>query len=123
MCGAQAAACGMGPWRGCSKRAELCKAKSQRQSGALASCTGLSWMGNEGSGSSWCSEGLHVIAREETCLLAQDAFTPSIRVPPCDVDEGPRLEGELVVLLPCVRVEGQHCAKKGREAMEQSGDS
>lgn len=91
----------------CAKQ-QLCKAKSQRQSG---------------SGSSWCSEGLHVIAREETCLLAQDAFTPSIRVPPCDIDEGPRLEGKLVVLLPCVRVEGQHCAKRGREVMEQSGDS
>lgn len=62
-----------------------------------------------------CSERLHVIAREETCFLAHDAFTPSIRVPPCDIDEGPRLKGELVVLLPCVRIESHHCAKRERE--------
>lgn len=91
-----------------AKGAELCKAKSQRQSGALTSWTQLSWVGDEGSGSCWCSEGLYIIAREETCFLAHDAFTPSIRVPPCDIDEGTRLKGELVVLLSCVRVDGQH---------------
>lgn len=64
------------------------------------------------------SEGLHVIAGEEARFLAPDALVPAVRVPPHDKEEVAGLEGELVVLLPRVGVEGHHCQRRERGAME-----
>lgn len=64
------------------------------------------------------SEGLHVIAGEETSFLAHDTLAPAVRVAPCDEEEGAGLEGELVVLLLRVGVEGHHCQGRERGAME-----
>lgn len=58
------------------------------------------------------SAGLHVIAGEETRFFAHDPLAPTVRVPPRDEEEGARLEGELVVLLPRVGVEGHHCERR-----------
>jgi len=64
------------------------------------------------------SEGLHVIPGEETRFLAHDALAPAVRVPPRDEEEGAGLEGELVVLLLGVGVEGHHCERRERGAVE-----
>lgn len=74
--------------------------------------------GMQGAACPRCSEGFHVIAREETRFLAHDALAPAVRVAPRDEEEGARLEGELVVLLPLVSVEGHHWERRERGTME-----
>lgn len=64
------------------------------------------------------SQGLHVIAREESRFLAHDTLAPAVRVAPGDEEEGTGLEGELVVLLLRVGVQGHHCERSKGRAME-----
>lgn len=54
-------------------------------------------------------DGLHVVAGEESRDAVADPLEPAVVVLLDDVDDGPLDEGQLVVLVPGVVVDGHHC--------------